>query len=333
MHWRRFLALPVVATVIVGCGQSEGKAGSADSGCDVVAAASATDGPTSAQQLVNQLQPGETGCLRDGTYDDDERVTVATPDITLRSYPGERATIVGRLLIEEEGRGARIEELDLDGRNPEALPSPTINASDVVLAGNDITNDHTAICVNVDDYAGSPVPAGVVIEENAIHDCGELPPTNKHHGIYLAEAEEAEIRDNWIYANADRGVQLYPDAGGTTITGNVIDGNGEGIVLAGDEDDHSDDNVVEGNAITNSSVRYNVEANWPGPVGTGNAVRRNCVFGGARGSEDGGVEHPAEGFTAEDNLVTDPGYIDPEAGDYRLSADSPCLDLLDGVSP
>ena len=41
------------------------------------------------------------------------------------------------------------------------------------------------------------------------------------------------IRDNWIYDNADRGVQLYPDADGTVVTGNVIDGNGEGVIFGG----------------------------------------------------------------------------------------------------
>ena len=42
------------------------------------------------------------------------------------------------------------------------------------------------------------------------------------------------VRDNWIYDNTDRGIQLYPDADGSTITGNVIDSNGEGIVFAGE---------------------------------------------------------------------------------------------------
>ena len=52
-----------------------------------------------------------------------------------------------------------------------------------------------------------------MIEHNRIHDCGELPATNFDHGVYVAEARDTVIRDNWIYSNADRGVQLYPDAG------------------------------------------------------------------------------------------------------------------------
>ena len=73
-----------------------------------------------------------------------------------------------------------------------------------------------------------------MIEHNRIHDCGVLPATNLDHGIYVAEADHTVIRRNLIYDNADRGVQLYPDADGTVVTGNVIDGNGEGVIFGGD---------------------------------------------------------------------------------------------------
>ena len=63
---------------------------------------------------------------------------------------------------------------------------------------------------------------------------GPLPSTNKDHGIYVTNAKDTVIRDNWIYDNVDRGIQLYPDAQHTRITGNVIDGNGEGVVFSGD---------------------------------------------------------------------------------------------------
>ena len=58
----------------------------------------------------------------------------------------------------------------------------------MILRGNEITNHHTAICVHVTDYPDAPRPAGVVIENNVIHDCGELPATNHHHGIYVPRA-------------------------------------------------------------------------------------------------------------------------------------------------
>ena len=176
-------------------------------------------------------------------------------------------------------------DLNLNGRNLHDALGPLIYADHAVLRDNEITNRHTGICVHVTRTTGSAPPRGVVITGNRIHDCGRLPATNQDHGIYVAEARNTVIRGNWIYDNADRGVQLYPDADGTVVTGNVIDGNGEGVIFGGSPQSSSDDNLVEHNAITNSTVRYNVEASWGGAAGHGNVARNNCSFGGAQGAE------------------------------------------------
>ncbi len=49
------------------------------------------------------------------------------------------------------------------------------------------------------------------------------------------DATDTTIEWNLIYANADRGIQLYPNAEYTTIDHNIIDDNGEGILFAGDD--------------------------------------------------------------------------------------------------
>ena len=135
--------------------------------------------------------------------------------------------------------------------------------------------------MSVNDYGGEPPPHGVVIENNVIHDCGELPATNHHHGIYIADAEGAVIRGNVIYGNADRGIQLYPDANGSIVTGNIIYGNGQGVIFGGDADSSSDDNLVANNVITDSTIRWNIQSHWQGPVGSGNVARDNCVWSGS----------------------------------------------------
>ena len=53
------------------------------------------------------------------------------------------------------------------------------------------------------------------IERNRIHDCGVLPAENHHHGIYIEASDDARVIDNWIYDNADRGVQMFPDSQGS----------------------------------------------------------------------------------------------------------------------
>ena len=77
--------------------------------------------------------------------------------------------------------------------------------------------------------------------------------------------------------------------------------------------------------ITNSTIRYNVEGSWGSSVGTGNVVRENCTIGGARGADTGGIQTPADGFVASDNIVADPGYVNSAAGDFSLKSSSPCL--------
>ena len=204
-------------------------------------------------------------------------MAIDTPAITLTSYPGERATLRTRLWVKHGADGVTISDLNIDGRNPTNLPSPTVNADDVVIRGNDITNHHTAICVSL----GSPDTYGraarTLIEDNRIHDCGRLPPTNQDHGIYVNSSDDAVIRDNRIYDNADRGVQLYPDSQRTLVTHNVIDANGVGVIFGGSETTTSNDNVVQDNVITNSKVRGNIDYSWGGSVGTGNIARHNCL--------------------------------------------------------
>jgi parallel beta-helix repeat protein len=293
MHGRALSLLAVgvlaLAAAVLAPMAPPAQARSAALRCDLIAAPGGRDSAPGTLQrplatpkrLVSALAPGETGCLRAGDYDANREVSIDTPGITLTSYPGERATLHTRLWIEQEGDGVTISRLDIDGRNPTNLPSPTVNADDVVIRDNDITNHHTAICISL----GSPDTYGraarTLIEHNRVHDCGKLPPTNQDHGIYVNSSDDAVIRDNRIFDNADRGVQLYPDSQRTLLTHNVIDGNGVGVIFGGSETTTSNDNVVQDNVITNSKVRGNIDYSWGGAVGTGNIARHNCLGGEA----------------------------------------------------
>jgi hypothetical protein len=250
--------------------------------------------------------------------------------MTITSYPGERATVAGRLSIKDTADFVTISSLDLDGRNASNLPSPTVNGDDVTFVGNDVTNHHTAICFSI-----GPTTYGranrTLIERNRIHDCGKLPAANLDHGVYVEHATDARIVDNVIYDNADRGVQLYPDAQTTYVARNVIDGNGEGVLIAGGVEEFgpqaSSDNVVEQNVITNSTQRHNVESHWGSAlVGERNVVRNNCIHGGARDGDNHGLA-PDHGFSASNNVFADPLYSNRPAKDFRLAAGSPCTDL------
>ncbi len=288
-----------------------------------------------AQHLAGSLSSGQTGCLRSGTYSENVKISVggsAGSPVTLRSYPDERARIVGRFWIAEGADFVSVSHLDLDGTNATDLPSPTVNANDTSFLDNDITNGHTSICFVLGSDWGRA--DRTVIERNRIHDCGRLPATNYDHGIYVELSRGSVIQNNLIYDNADRGIQLYPDAQQSTIRNNVIDGNGVGIIFSGDSGVGSSDNIVEYNIITNSTVRYNIESWYPdgNPIGTGNAVRNNCINGGARDYGNGGIQEPQEGYTVTDNLKADPVFVDRSSNNFHLQSSSPCLPLTGDIA-
>jgi parallel beta-helix repeat protein len=325
------IALATVALAVAG----PSPAGAAVT-CDRVAATSGSDSAAgtvaapyrTAQKLVDSLSAGQTGCLRAGTFTQDVKFShggASGAPLTLTSFPGERALLVGRMWIARGSDFVTVTGLDLDGTNSAVLPSPTITANDAVFTDNDVTNHNQTICfvVGNDTYGYA---ARTLIQRNRIHHCGVLPAANHDHGIYVSNATDTQVLDNVIYANADRGVQMYPDAKRTTVQRNVIDGNGQGVLFSGSSGSASIDNLVSNNVITNAKLRYNIESYWGGPVGTGNVANNNCVWNGHNGNIG-----DQKGFTATDNLVADPQYANPGAGDFRIPDANPCAKLLAGA--
>jgi nitrous oxidase accessory protein NosD len=271
------------------------------------------------QKLVDELDPGQTGCLRRGRYREAE-VTIGRPGVRLTSYRGNRAILIGRLRV--NAPRVKVSGLRLDGRNPRGLPSPTINADDVVFRNNDVSSRGGSSCFllgGVTDVQHS------VIVGNRIHNCG-VSGSDLDHGIYMSHVDRARVVGNTIYANASRGVKVGPDSQRALIRRNVIDGNPIGLTFSGDEDDTSSDNVVAHNVISNSTRWWNVQTFWSGEQGTGNVLRRNCLHGGNPDSHynaRGGVSDEP-GFTSTANVIAAPDYVDREARNYQLRSDSPC---------
>jgi parallel beta-helix repeat protein len=301
--------------------------------CNRFAATSGSDSATgtsaapyrTAQKLMDSLVAGETGCLGAGTYSESLRVNHGGQPgapIQLTSAPGGRATLVGRLHVPQGSNDVVVSDLALDGRNASNLPSPTVNGDRVTFARDDVTDGHTSICFSIGSVDWGTAH-DVVLDGNRIHNCGRLPygSTNHDHGVYVESARGTVITNNYVYDNADRGIQLYPDAQGSTIANNVIDGNGEGIIFSGDSGLASSGNVVRRNVISNSRVRYNVESWWPtgNPVGTGNVASDNCLWNGTQGNVADQV-----GFTASNNRVANPSYTDRSAGNFALASGSAC---------
>ena len=277
-----------------------------------------------AEHLANSLRPGQTGCLRPGVYEGDVTIArggTADAPTTITGLPVGRATLRGRIHVTDDANYVVVQRLALDGRNRANLPSPTVNGDDVVFRDNDVTNRNTTICflLGSDEYGRA---RRTVIERNAIHNCGKLPPTNHHHGIYVEASDGARIVGNWIYDNADRGVQLFPDAQDTYVARNVIDGNGQGVIFSG----RSAGNVVERNVISNPVLRYNLESYET--TGTGNVARRNCLWSD-RHRGNAGIQ-PDIGVAVRGNVVTEPPYVDRAAKDFRVRPGNPMCPVGEG---
>jgi parallel beta-helix repeat protein len=284
-----------------------------------------------AQKLVASLSPGQAGCLEAGNYTQDvtfSRAGRAGAPITLSSAPGQAATLTGRLWIRQGADYVSVSNLNLVGVNADDLPSPTINAANATFSHDDVTNDHTAICFAVGSGWGRAT--NTLIANNRVHDCGVLPAANLDHGIYVADATNTMIRWNEIYNNADRGIQLYPDAQRTTIHHNVIANNGEDLLFSGDDGTASNGANVYDNVITGAVLRHDVESYYPAgnPVGTGNTLHNNCVWGGAKGA----IDTSDGGFTSYRNITGDPYFVNAGTHDYHLGATSPCLTLTGDIA-
>jgi parallel beta-helix repeat protein len=308
--------------------------------CRLVAATSGSDRSKgtlahplrTVQRLADKLKSGQVGCVRGGVYQEDLRINhggrSAAKRLTIQSYGGERATLVGRVYIPQGSNHVTIAQMNLNGRNDSQLPSPTINSEDAVFSRDDVTNEHTGICFILGS-TGYGRAVRTIIDRNRIHDCGVEPSHNQDHGIYLSASDGVRITGNVIFKNVDRGIQLFPDAQGTVIEHNVIDGNGEGVLFSGDSATSSNTRV-ESNLITNSKLRYDVESFYPHgtPAGANNILRNNCVFGGAQGTIG-----EQKGYTATLNKAVNPQYANPAAGNFSIPPGNRCARYVAAATP
>jgi hypothetical protein len=286
-----------------------------------------------AQRLVSSLRPGQTGCLRAGTYSSSGDLVVrfdrggrSGAPITLRSHPGERATLEGIIEVSEGASHVRLASLDIEGTGE--ANTVKIYAADVIVEDSDITNDGRGnSCMILGSGSGPGEAVRPIVRRNRFHDCGSEENENKDHGIYAQNVVEGEIVDNVFWNSAAYAIQLYPNARRTRFAHNVVDGDEPsvrgGVLFGGDFDYASSDNVVERNVIAYART-YNITSTWDEAKGNGNVARFNCVWGG----EEGNVNTGEGGFTASANTVADPLFVDREERDYRLGADSACRKVV-----
>lgn len=286
-----------------------------------------------AQKLSSVLNAGQTGCLLAGTYTDEvtgpyvlnvlRRGAPGAP-ITIRSAPGQRATLRGIVQVPQGSDYVTLSNLDIYGQRltPDESTGVQIQAQDTVFEDNVVTNGSRTICM----VLGSPgwgQAVRTVIQRNTFRDCGRQ--NNKYeHSVYVDYTDGVLITDNLFLRSGGYAVHMYPNAQRTTVTHNVMVGNGGGVIFAGEGDAASSDAVVEQNIITDSTMRPGIESWWGGAVGQRNLASRNCVIRNVTAQ----VDLSGGGFVASGNIIADPGFRDAARDDYRLDPASPCLSLV-----
>jgi Right handed beta helix region len=306
--------------------------------CDRVAAPGGSDGWSgtkrrpfgTVQQLASSLRPGETGCLRRGTYERSstpyvlkvERGGASQAPIVIRSFPGERAKLAGIVVVDADH--VVLSRLTIEG--PGVQNTVKIYGADVTVKNSEITNDlRGSSCVTLGNASFQAVRP--VLRRNRIHDCGSnAVDYNHHHGVYVANAVGGHIVGNVIWSVAAKAIQLYPNAQKMRVAHNIVDGGRPSIrgsvIIGGNTELASSDNVVERNVIAYART-HNIESYWEAAIGSGNIARHNCVWGGVKGNIG-----PEVGFTANGNVVAEPQFVNREQRDYRLQPQSRCRAVL-----
>jgi hypothetical protein len=302
-------------------------------------AGTATSPYRTAQYLVNHLAFGETGCLT-GTFN--EGVTISAAGVTLASVPGQRARLVGGVRLNVTANRVTVRDFDVDGYGFAYSTFRIIGADQVSVINMDITNrnypngtsNYNAICLLAGAGATFETDPSytvwdLLIEGSRIHNCGD---DAHEHAIYLETTRNAIVRDSYLYGNNGYGVSMYPDAQGSLIEHNVIDGNSRAgranLTFSGEaaggeyaKPHGSDNNTVLYNVISNAVTRYNVDSYYPtGSISpSNNRVGSNCVWNAPYGNFGG-----TNGYTQSNNKNADPLYVNVPAGDYSLQGTSPC---------
>ena len=146
--------------------------------------------------------------------------------VTVRSAPGTWRAIRSRIWIDDTNADVSLYGLTLDSGDFVAEPGSTglaINADNVLLQRNMITNRYglAGSCITNDATYG--VASNLQIRANRIYDCGR--DETHDHGIYTNAMDRPAVRANWIYESAGRGVNLGPATQGATFYRNVIADN------------------------------------------------------------------------------------------------------------
>jgi hypothetical protein len=296
-------------------------------------------------RLAVSLHPGQTGCLRGGIYGSIHARYVikvsGTPAarITIRSYPRERAKVVG--WIELEGSYVTLSHLRIDGSNTfydRRRPRTSCHypvSEGLVIAGRDDVFEFNDYYQSVASLRGNGIGIGwwgnvenTVIRFNKLHDVGGCDFYD--HLIYLAHGNNVQVYGNWMWNDPHGwGVKLDPGPTGARVWGNVIAAAGSGFNFGNSSGSSpTANNQVFDNVVMHSVGVSNPDIGWshrgvmvtsPGllPASTGNLVYGNDSYDNPGGIANLGTLIPGQ-IVLMGNLTAKPHFANATSHNYRL---------------
>lgn len=322
----------------------------APNGSDTTGKGTVSSPYQSVAKLDHALAPGQTGCLRGGTYGSTKTfVSISTNGtaakrITITSYPGEQATVDG--WVEIGGNYTTVAGLQIDGSNTFYIkqsgaqcPTPSVVSQPLVISGANDIFERNNLYQSVASLRASAIgvgfwgkPDNTIIRFNKIHDVGQC--TQHDHLIYLASGNNVQIYDNWLYDDHNGfGVTLYWQPTNARIHSNVIVNAGSGINLGDNTGDTVSGNEAWDNVVTNSvRVPSDTGGVLPAvlvmcaslnPGSTGNRVYDNDSFENPDGLEAVTSWITEAQLSVSGNISVNPLFVDAQTHDYALAAGSP----------
>jgi len=277
-------------------------------------------------RLAATLTPGQTGCLPSGASFASREVITAvgtrTARVTIRTAPGGiRAILADGIETTQATRFLTLTSLAIGALDNSANRDV---AGTVVLRGYSTALTHSEVgpgtlkeagrsCVAL-DHAGS-----ALIDGNVLHECNGASPGLYAAGVLASTSVGARILNNVIYGNlGGDAIAFSPNSQVSRARFNLMVDNLGGIYFGGGPKVASRDTLVEQNVVVRNS-RFDVHSAYAanGPIGSGNIVRKNCLW------SPGAVTAAGTGFKMGANRKVNPRVVKGQ-GTYRLAASSPC---------
>jgi hypothetical protein len=286
-------------------------------------------------RLDISLRPGQTGCLRAGTYGgfstrhDLSASGTWRRHILIRPYPREHVKLIG--WIQMTGSHTTLLGFEIDGTNTFSASKEcsikttsaglSIEGTGDVLERNDYYQSVPSLRGNGIGIGWSGSGDDTIIRWNRIHDVGQCRAFD--HLIYLAGGRNVHIYDNWMWNDPHGwGVQAYPGPRNAHIYANVVYRAGSGFTIGGSSttsDNSIDHNlVVQSTGLPTAGTRgAAISDYWVGTPGSSNVFSNNDSF-----RDVDGVGH-VSAVRVVDNITSNPDLIDPAAHDFRVRSTSP----------